>query len=88
MKTLALTKDILRASLQLGSRADMLELDTLLMGHFPELNSLTVVGIISGIEEQIGCVIEDEEISAEIFETVGTLNNFIKLKSNGSNLLH
>ena len=83
MNTFALTKDILRASLQLGPRADLLEPDTPLMGHFPELNSLTVMGIISGIEEHLGCVIDDKEITAEIFETVGTLNTFITQKSNG-----
>lgn len=81
MDTLTLTRDILRSSLQLGARADTLQADTLLMGHFPELNSLTVMSIISGIEEQTGCSISDTEISAEIFETVGTLSQFIEQKA-------
>ena len=51
------------------------------MGHFPELNSLTVMGIISGIEEQTGCAIDDTEITAEIFETIETLVTFIKQKT-------
>ena len=83
MSTFALTKDLLRASLQLGPRADLLEPDTPLMGHFPELNSLTVMGIISGIEEYFGCAIDDQEITADVFETVGTLHTFITQKSNG-----
>lgn len=80
MDTLQLTRDILGASLQLGRRADALEYDTPLMGHFPELNSLTVMGIISAIEEQTGCAIKDTEITADIFETVGTLVAFIERK--------
>lgn len=80
MDDLELTKDILRSSLQLSDRADNLDLDTPLMGHFPQLNSLTVMGIISEIEAQTGCAISDQEITAEIFETVGTLANFINQK--------
>lgn len=81
MDTLELTKNLLRTSLQLGARADALTDDTPLMGHFPELNSLTVMGIVSGIEEQTGCAINDAEITAEIFETVGTLAAFIEKKA-------
>lgn len=80
MDALILAKELLKSCLQLGQRADALDYDTLLMGHFPELNSLTVMGIISGIEEQIGCSIDDAEISADIFETVGTLVAFIDRK--------
>jgi acyl carrier protein len=29
------------------------------------------------IEEQLGCVIEDDEINAEVFETFGSLVGFI-----------
>jgi len=80
MDNLELTKDILRSSLQLGERADTLELDTPLMGHFPQLNSLTVMGIVSEIEAQTGCAISDQEITAEIFESVGSLAAFINQK--------
>lgn len=83
-----LTKTILRSSLQLGHRADRLEADTPLMGHFPEINSLTVMGIISEIEAQFGCAIDDQEITADIFETVGSLTTFIKLKSNVTTQQH
>lgn len=75
-----MARDILRASLQLGDKADNLDSDTLLMGSFPEFNSLTVVGIVAAIEEQTGNTVSDQEISAEIFETVGTLARFIESK--------
>ena len=81
MPKLQLTKEILQTTLQLGDQADSLTRETPLMGHFPQLNSLTVMGVISEIEAQTGCAIDDQEITAEIFETVGTLAAFIHQKS-------
>ncbi len=80
MDSLTLAKDILRINLQLGEQADSLVRDSPLMGSIPEFNSLTVVGIVTGIEEQTGCAISDKEITAKIFETVGTLADFIESK--------
>lgn len=80
MNSLDLAKDLLRVNLQLGAQADTLTRDTPLMGNMPEFNSLTVVGIVAGIEEQTGSAVSDAEISAEIFETVGTLADFIESK--------
>ncbi len=80
MDTLQLARDVLRANLQLGDKADSLERGTPLMGSFPEFNSLTVVGIVTAIEEQTGCSVSDTEITAELFETVGTLADFIESK--------
>lgn len=80
MNAFELAKDILRVSLQLGERANSLTLDTPLMGNFPEFNSLTVTGIVTAIEEQTGNGVEDHEIGEEIFQTVGTLTNFIETK--------
>jgi len=50
------------------------------MGSFPEFNSLTIVTMILQIEENTGCDIEDDEISADIFETIGTLTDFVEEK--------
>lgn len=80
MGTLSLAREILRSNLQLGARADTLERSTPLMGSLPEFNSLTVVGLISAIEEHTGCAINDDEISADIFETVGAFADFIGSK--------
>lgn len=80
MDTIELARDILRSNLQLGARADQMTRDTALMGALPEFNSLSAVGLITAIEEQLGCSIADDEISADIFETVGTLSDFISSK--------
>jgi acyl carrier protein len=80
MDPLLLAKDILRTALQLGARANALRSDSPLMGSFPEFNSLTVVAIVSAIEEHTGCAVNDAEITAGVFETVGSLADFIERK--------
>ena len=80
MDSLEIARRILHSNLQLGARAGQLDANTPLMGHLPELNSLTAMGIISAIEEQTGCTISDLEITADIFETVGSLAAFIHKK--------
>jgi|APTNR8051073442_1049403.scaffolds.fasta_scaffold03595_5 acyl carrier protein len=80
MDTLEFTKSILKQVLQLGDRADRLTADTPLLDSFPEFNSLTVVGLIAAIEDYFGCAISDTEITQDIFQTVGTLAQFIQTK--------
>lgn len=80
MNSLDLTRDLLRQCLQLGARADTLTADTPLLGNFPEFNSLTVVALVSAIEEQLGCEVSDTEINEELFRTVGSLSGFIEEK--------
>ena len=41
---------------------------------------MAVVGIITALEEQFGFSIYDDEISAENFETVGSLVDFVERK--------
>lgn len=80
MDSLSIAIDLLRSALQLGSRADKLTAESPLMGAYPEFNSLTVVGIVAGIEEALGCEVSDTEISEDVFQTVGSLADFIQIK--------
>lgn len=80
MDSFELARDLLRANLQLGARADQLTRETPLMGALPEFNSLSVVGLVAAIEEQLGCMVADDEISADLFETAGAFSDFIALK--------
>ena len=73
-------KEILRDSLQLGRRADNLNESTALLGNYPELDSMAVVTVVGALEEHFGIAIEDDEISAETFETVGNLCRLIERK--------
>lgn len=73
-------KNLIGETLQISERIDEFDADTLLLGHLPELDSMAVVSIITSMEEQFGFIVEDDEISAEAFESIGTLANFINQK--------
>jgi acyl carrier protein len=71
---------IIRSSLQLGTRADAFNADTPLLGDLPEFDSMAVVTILQAIEEHYGIVIADDEVSTEVFLTVGALARFVQDK--------
>lgn len=54
--------------------------ETALLGSIPEFDSMAVVSLITALEERFGISIDDDEISAELFETVGTLHAFVDAK--------
>lgn len=73
-------RELLRDTLQLGDRADLLTAESPLMGVVPEFDSMAVVTVLTMVEEEFGVEIADDEVSADIFETVGTLTNFVSQK--------
>ena len=83
MSSLEGVKKVLRDSLQLGERVETFTESTHLLGNLPELDSMAVVTIITALEEHFGFTVNDDEISAETFETLGSLSTFVdqKLKS-------
>ena len=80
MATIEDVKAILRETLQLGDRADGFDGTTPLLGSIPELDSMAVVTVITALEETFDIVVEDDEITAETFETVGSLADFVEEK--------
>jgi acyl carrier protein len=66
-------------SLSAGAKAGLNE-QSALLGSIPELDSMAVVSIITALEEQFGIVVEDDDISASTFETLGTLAQFVQQK--------
>ena len=54
--------------------------DSSLLGDIPEFDSQAVLAVITTIEEDFGVFFEDEEITADIFETVNTLVAFVEAK--------
>lgn len=72
---------ILRDTLQLGARADALTEQTRLLGGIPEFDSMAVVSVVAMLEEEYGITIDDDELSGEVFETLGSLSNFVAEKS-------
>ena len=77
MSTLEEVKQILADTLQLAGGVESLDVDTALLGGIPEFDSMAVVSVITAIEEQYGFVVDDDEIDAEAFETVGALVSFV-----------
>ncbi len=68
--------------LGLGNRAALLEVDTALLGSLPELDSMAVATILTAVEERFGIFIDDSAISADIFETLGSLTAFVAAQMN------
>lgn len=71
-------KSIIGEVLQLDDRVQQLDESTGLLGSLPEFDSTTVITLITALEERFGIIIDDDEISAEIFETVGSVYEFVK----------
>ncbi len=80
MSSLDQVSTVLAESLQLGERAKSLTAATPLLGNLPELDSMAVVTVITALEEHFGFIVDDDEISAETFETLGALAEFVERK--------
>lgn len=80
MVTLENVKQVLGEVLQIGQRAEAFDRDTELLGSVPEFDSMAVVSILTAFEENFGIFIDDDEVSAEVFETVGGLHDFVAAK--------
>jgi acyl carrier protein len=86
---IANTDEVLRGVLAdvLGLASDRVaqfDLDTGLFGHLPELDSMAVAGLLTEIEDQLGIVIEDDEVDGEMLETYGALLAFAEAKLQGT----
>jgi acyl carrier protein len=80
MDTLIPVKKILRDTLNLGARADRLTADSELLGSLPEFDSMAVVSVVASLENEFGISVGDDELSAEVFATVGSLAQFVSGK--------
>ncbi|MFC3174661.1 acyl carrier protein [Novosphingobium bradum] len=54
--------------------------DTGLFGHLPELDSMSVAGLLTEMEDRLGFIIEDDEVDGELLETYGALLAFAAAK--------
>jgi acyl carrier protein len=74
------TQAVIRALdevLSLNGRSAGFTRDTLLLGALPELDSMAVVSLIAAIEERFGIVLDDDELDGGVFQTVGSLSDFV-----------
>ena len=68
--------------LSLGGRASSFTRDTALLGAIPELDSMAVVSLITGLEDRFDIVVDDDDIDGDTFRSVGTLADFVEAKRN------
>ena len=74
-------KRILRDTLALDQeRVERLNENSPLLGDVVELDSVGVVSVLTAIEDEYGIAVEDDEISADVFKTLGTLTEFLAHK--------
>lgn len=64
----------------LGLRGPVLHAASPLMGALPELDSMAVLALIAALETHFGFAIDDEEIKARHFSTLGSLTAFVQEK--------
>ena len=74
------TQEVLRILdevLSLSGRSAAFTRNTPLLGAIPELDSMAVVSLIAAMEDQLGVVVEDDDIDGATFATVGSLTDFV-----------
>ena len=77
----ALLRTILRDVLGLDpAQVARFDTDTGLFGELPELDSMTVAGLLTEMEDRLGIIIDDDEVDGELLETYGNLLAFAEAK--------
>ena len=78
--TLNSVREVLIETLELQQKPEDLQPATALFGSLPELDSFGVVALVAAIEDKFDITIDDDEFGADLFETLGTLTDFIEGK--------
>jgi len=76
-----LTEQVLRVldeALALHGRTAAFDRDTALLGALPELDSMAVLALITGLENHFGIAFSDEDLSGSVFATVGSLCDLVE----------
>jgi acyl carrier protein len=77
-------RDVLVNVLGIEDRADRLTESTALFGGLPELDSMAVVELVVALEQRFGIEISDEDVTGEVFETLGSLTSLVQAKVGSS----
>ena len=83
MNLLEEVNKVLDNVLSLGGRGMQFKADTPLLGAIPELDSMAVVTLITTLEDRFGLMVDDDEISGDVFASVGSLVAFVDGKLSG-----
>ncbi|MFI2753387.1 acyl carrier protein [Cellulomonas sp. P22] len=70
--------DVVVRTLGIQDRAATLDASTALFGSMPELDSLAVLDLVTALEGRFGLSIDDGDITGEVFESIGSLVEFVE----------
>lgn len=70
-------KAVLVSVLGIEDRAATIDAGTPLLGSLPELDSMAVLELVAAFEQRFGVTIDDDEVTAEAFETLGSLTDLV-----------
>jgi acyl carrier protein len=79
--TLEGVKSVVITILGVEERADSIDASTPLLGSMPELDSMAVVELVAALETRFSIVVDDDEVTAEVFETLGSLAALVDAKA-------
>jgi acyl carrier protein len=71
--TSAVVRAAVIETLGLHDREGTITEETLLFGSMPELDSLALVELITALEDRFGFEMDEADITADVFESVGSL---------------
>ncbi|MDO3704296.1 phosphopantetheine-binding protein [Micromonospora sp. C28SCA-DRY-2] len=76
-ETLDEVREVLVSVLGIEDRAAGLDASTPLLESLPELDSMAVLELVAAIEERFGFTVDDGDVTAELFQTLGSLAAFV-----------
>lgn len=69
---------VVTKTLGIQDRAHTFDASTELFGSLPELDSMTVVTLALNLEREFDFEIDDEDFTGEVFDTIGSLAEFVE----------
>ena len=76
--TVDAVRGILVEALGLQGREGAISEETPLFGSMPEFDSLAIVEVVTLVEERFGFDMDEDDITGEVFETVGSLAAYVE----------
>ena len=75
--TLEAVRNVLAEALGIDAAAVAPKPGTPLFGSLPELDSMAVIALITALEEKFGITVDDSDVTAELFDTLGSLSSYV-----------
>ncbi|MDG0996840.1 MAG: acyl carrier protein [Gammaproteobacteria bacterium] len=80
MVTVAQVLDVVAESLGCTIDVRAMQAEDALLGALPELDSIGIVGLITALESRFNIQFEDDDLDAEVFATVASLQTHINAR--------